>query len=56
MDTPTAELVARYLPETEVRGDLSGFVSPMSSGRAAAEFGYAPAFPWSPSDRFEESG
>jgi len=56
VDTPTAELVARYLPESAVRGDLPGFASPMSSARAAAAFGYVPAFPWSPGDRFEGSG
>lgn len=42
VDLPTADLAARYLPDTPVRTALDGHGSPLSCGRAQAAFGYQP--------------
>jgi nucleoside-diphosphate-sugar epimerase len=54
LDEPTAELVARYFPPTEIRDGLSGRNSPTSCARAFRVFGYRPRFNWSVRERHPE--
>ena len=47
MDVPTAELVATHFgDQTEVRGELEGFASPLSTEKARKAFGYNPRHAW----------
>ncbi len=47
LDTPTRDLIDTYFgPATELRGDLPGHVSPLSTERARQAFGYAPKYIW----------
>jgi len=41
---PTAELMARFHPKSEVRGDISGHKAPLSSKAFIETFGYEPKF------------
>ena len=53
LDTPTSDLITHhYGAGTSIREATSEHGSPMSSGRAAAAFGYSPIYPWSESQRF----
>jgi nucleoside-diphosphate-sugar epimerase len=45
---PTAELVRRYHPTTEIRRGTSGFRSGWSSSRARRVIGYEPQYTWRP--------
>jgi nucleoside-diphosphate-sugar epimerase len=45
---PTAELVRRYHPSTEIRRGASGLRSAWSSGRARRLIGYEPQYSWRP--------
>jgi nucleoside-diphosphate-sugar epimerase len=55
LDEPTMDLVRRYFgDQTEVRGDLTGQISPMSCAKAQMIFGYRPRFQWSISQRYME--
>ena len=45
---PTADLVHRYHPSTEIRRGASGFRSPWSSSRARRVIGYEPQYTWRP--------
>ena len=40
----TLELMKKFHPKTEIRGDLPGHTAPLSSQAFVAEFGYAPQF------------
>lgn len=42
--TPTAELFAKWHPTTELRGDFSGFQTPVSSDRWIKTMGYLPKY------------
>jgi nucleoside-diphosphate-sugar epimerase len=55
LDEPTVDLVARYLPETEIRDGLSGRNSPTSCARARRVFGYRPRYNWSIEERHPET-
>lgn len=46
MKTPTAELVQRYFPDTEIRPELSGNQSPISSAKAERMLGYRAQYSW----------
>lgn len=46
MSTPTAELVARHLPDVEVRGPLEGFTTLLGIDRARRVLGYEPQHSW----------
>ena len=46
MSTPTADLVARHLPDVEVRGPLEGFTTLLGIGRARRVLGYEPQHSW----------
>jgi hypothetical protein len=41
---PTAELMARFHPKSEIRGDISGHKAPLSSKAFIETFGYEPKF------------
>jgi nucleoside-diphosphate-sugar epimerase len=41
---PTLELMKKFHPSSEIRGDLSGNKAPYSSARFIARFGYAPQY------------
>jgi nucleoside-diphosphate-sugar epimerase/ribosomal protein S18 acetylase RimI-like enzyme len=43
---PTAEALARYAPEVEVRGQLVGFESPFGRDHAQAVIGFEPRHSW----------
>lgn len=47
LDTPSAELLRRHCPATQIRPGLDGFESPLSCDKARAAFGYAPRYAWS---------
>jgi len=52
---PTMALVETHFgSQTEIRGPLSGHMSPLSCGRAEAAFGYRPRFVWSESQYHPE--
>ena len=55
LDEPTADLVARYMPQTEIRDGLSGRNSPTSCARARQVFGYQPRYNWSVQERHPET-
>ena len=55
LDEPTADLVARYLPQTEIRDSLAGRDSPTSCARARKAFGYRPRYNWSVRERHPEA-
>ncbi len=46
MPVPTAELVARWYPDVEVRRPLEGFESLLSSARAQESLGFRPSRSW----------
>ncbi len=46
MDTPTIELVERYVPDIERRADIDGVSSLLSSDKARELLGYAPEHSW----------
>jgi nucleoside-diphosphate-sugar epimerase len=46
MKTPTAELVRRYYPDTEIRAGLDGHQSLLSSSKAAWVLNYSAQFTW----------
>jgi len=41
---PTLELMKKFHPSSEIRGDLSGNKAPYSSARFIERFGYAPQY------------
>jgi len=55
VDIPTQELIQKCWPDTEIRGDLHDFESPLCCDRAKKAFGYNPQYVWSPSKRHLES-
>ena len=54
LDRPSVDLVARYLPQTEIRDGLSDCDSPTSCARARRAFGYRPRYNWSAGERHPE--
>jgi nucleoside-diphosphate-sugar epimerase len=54
LDESSVDLVARYLPQTEIRAGLSGTASPTSCARARQVFGYQPRYDWSVTQRHPE--
>ena len=47
----TAEAMARFAPEVDVRAEIAGFSSPFSVERACAEIGWRPRHSWRDGDR-----
>ena len=56
LERPTAELVALYWPQTEIRDGLVGCASPTSCARARRVLGYHPRYNWSVQERHPERG
>jgi nucleoside-diphosphate-sugar epimerase len=55
LSATTLDLVkAHFGEQTEIRGELSGHISPLSCARAEAAFGYRPQYLWSESQRYIE--
>ncbi len=46
MSTPSADLAARWFPDLEVRGELTGTQTLLSIDKARRVLGYEPAFSW----------
>ena len=56
LSAPMAEIVSRYFDrQTEIKGPLSKYDSPLSCARAEAAFGYRPRYRWSVTNRYPES-
>jgi hypothetical protein len=43
-DEPTLELMKKFHPKSQIRGDLSGNTAPYSSERFIERFGYKPQY------------
>ena len=55
LSIPTLDLVKQYFGnQTEIRGELSGHVSPLSCAKAEVALGYKPRFVWSEGQRYPE--
>lgn len=50
VDTPSAELAARFFPTVELRRELTGTETLLSIEKARRELGYEPAFGWRAGD------
>jgi nucleoside-diphosphate-sugar epimerase len=46
MDTPSAELLAEVFPQTEIRGELSGYETLLAIDKARAVLGFEPQHSW----------
>ena len=55
VDVDAAELLATHCPDTELNPTVQGRNSPLSCARAVRDFGYRPAFSWSPERQHPES-
>ncbi len=55
LDSPTAELMQRHWPGTQLRSNLAGSDSPLSCAKARAAFGFLPRFAWSQERSFPEA-